>query len=274
MTGGRIFEIPIASKSKTLMTTTNSKQIKEIQADKKRLLDEIKALDEQENALKKYNGFELGDWVHYKMDNFTYQIAGFGVCKYSHDTYAESSPHSQLKAIFLRALKPATDEQIIRVLEQRAKDAGIVVGAKYELRDSGSIHKISSIQMAGSLSSLDNYHKSGNTDNFFRKNGWVIGIREGCYVYSPDEIKIIKEEPLPEINGYKGTYDGEVFTYGCATIDKSLIKDAYHLATGIHNTFYKGNRSINEVQIKLDSGVTLTWDAIYGLYKVIEERKS
>lgn len=280
MTSGRIFEIPIASQSKTHMNN-NADQIKEIQANKKRLLDEIKALEEQETALTKYKGFKLGDWVYNVTNNFTYQIAGFGECKHDGSIYAESKAGNMADAFYLRALKPATDAQIIKVLKQRAEKAGIVVGARYIDMDykntsMNPVREIESIRYGVKKGSLDKKHDSICVNSFLDKNGWVIAVRgTNGHVNSHDLIEIIKEEPLPTINGHTGTYDGEVFTYGCAKIDKSLIKDAYYLATNAHNTntLYKGNRFISEVQIKLDSEVTLTWDVISQLYKVIQERE-
>ena len=272
MTGEPTLEIPITSQSKTPMNT-NSDQIKEIQANKKRLLDQIKSLEEQEAALKKYNGFKLGDWVCNVYNNFTYQIMGFG--EYNNEIYAESTAQSQEGGYFTHSLIPATDEQIIKVLEQRAKDAGIVVGAKFIDKQfycsARMTRQIESIQYGTKKGGLDKKHDSSLSTSFLDKNGWVIAVRgNNGHVNSHDNIEIIKEEPLPKINGYDGTYDGEFFVYGCAKIEKSIIENAYKFGTAE----YLGNRYVENVDIKLNSGVSISWKEIKALNKVIKEYKS
>jgi uncharacterized protein YuzB (UPF0349 family) len=77
--------------------------------------------------------------------------------------------------------------------------------------------------------------------------------------------KQVVKPQLPEINGYKGTYDKEMETveYGCAKIRKSQIESMYYLVNG--DTL--SNRTVEA--FTLDSGVVLTKENVIDIYEVI-----
>jgi hypothetical protein len=250
----------------------NLDQIKKIQDDKKRLLDQVRELERQETELKE-SDFKVGDWVHHVNHDVTYQIVELN--NNSDKLIARSSKNTDKGAYYAFALKPANNNQIIKELEKRAKDAGIVVGAKYTLKDVNRKDcfqsKIAAIKCATESSFELEGFCSIDVQNFLKENGWVIAVKgENNLATRHTSVEIIKEEPLPEINGYKGTYDGEFFTYGCAKIEKAIIENAYKFG----NAEYLGNRYVENVDINLNSGVSISWNEIKQLNKVIKEHKA
>ena len=94
-------------------------------------------------------------------------------------------------------------------------------------------------------------------------NGWEIAnFRKATSDECPN---------LPKINGYEGTIDlnAGVVKYGCAELDFKLIENMYNL----WYTEYKGNRKVNGVSLKLNSGVKITYEEVEQLWKEIQKVK-
>lgn len=86
-------------------------------------------------------------------------------------------------------------------------------------------------------------------NEFFEKNGYVIKVSNGkgtAIPYVPD-ISIFKEISVKAHDGqtYTAESDGDCWKFGCARIDKSLIKNASEL----FEKLTVGNRQVKKITI-------------------------
>ncbi len=92
-----------------------------------------------------------------------------------------------------------------------------------------------------------NPNSSCVSDEFYDKHGYVIEVKGGCKSIPFENCELNKSIEVKNHNGtsYTAASEGDFWVFGCAKIDKSLIRAAYELL----NKSVAGNRSATKVTI-------------------------
>lgn len=137
-------------------------------------------------------------------------------------------------------------------IKSQYEEAKKLVGKKIKRLigyNAGLIHNVDEVNLH-----LENPPKGELHNKFFAENGYVISLHERNMhevnsIFMEGAYQMIEEIVVKNHSGqpYTAKNEGDFWVFGCARIDKSLLKAAYNLLNDKATT--KGNRSATKVTI-------------------------
>ena len=198
-------------------------------------------LGEGDSANPLSNDWNKNDIYHIKSKNnidktrWSGDSSGRGYCT-SENIWNKKFPQEK-KQITLNEIK----SQLLEAKKLIGKKVKRLAG-----RNSGDIYGVED-----AILHLENPPRGPLHDKFFEENGYVISLTDkgSNTVFQVGTFEVIEEIVVENHSGesYTAKNKGDFWVFGCARIDKSLIKRAYELLDDKATT--KGNRSATKVTI-------------------------
>jgi len=156
------------------------------------------------------------------------------------------------KEIWNKKFPTKKKEITLNEIKSQYEEAKKLLGKKIKRLigyNAGSIHKVDEVNLH-----LENPPKGELHNKFFAENGYVISLHERNMhevnsVFMDAAFQVVEEITVTNHSGqsYIAKNEGDFWVFGCARIDKSLLKAAYDLLNDKATT--KGNRSATKVTI-------------------------